>query len=135
MPHYYIPIMFNFTLHVCTIFHIAGVGAPPLNTTSGLLTPHEAPKLSSGLLNLCLQLHLSLRRHQSFTTLVLISKRLPVSRQGLQMRHRLATCAWLQNTCSTVGYLRLLAPADITEQLITLNPGKSVNRTDLMYRN
>ena len=41
MPHFHIPIMFNFTLHVCTkIFHMvnidvpAGVGGPPLNKTS-----------------------------------------------------------------------------------------------------
>jgi len=40
MPYSDIPIMFKFTLHVCTIFHMvsidvpAGVGAPPLDTTS-----------------------------------------------------------------------------------------------------
>ena len=39
MPHFHLPIMFNFTFHVCAIvFHMvntdvpAGVGAPPLNT-------------------------------------------------------------------------------------------------------
>ena len=46
MPHSHIPIMFNFILHVCTIFSHgidvpAGVGAPPLNTTTVLLLDLE----------------------------------------------------------------------------------------------
>jgi len=33
---------------------------------------------------------------------------------------------WLHNTRNTVGYLWPLAPADITEQLMTLNPGSQL---------
>ena len=59
-------------------------------------------------------------------TWYLIPKRLPVSRKDLQLRRWLAACAWLHNTRSTVGYLRPFAPADITEQLMTLNPGSQL---------
>ena len=60
------------------------------------------------------------------TWYLLIPKRLPVFRQDLQLRRWLAACAWLHNTRSTVGYLRPLAPADITEPLMTLNPGSQL---------
>ena len=59
-------------------------------------------------------------------TWYLIPKRLPVSRQDLKMRRWLAASSWLHNTRSTVGYLRLLAPADITEQLMLLNQGSQL---------
>ena len=42
------------------------------------------------------------------------------------MQRWLAASAWLHNTRSTVGYLRLLAPIDITEQLMTLNQGSQL---------
>ena len=42
------------------------------------------------------------------------------------MRRWLAACTWLHNTRSTVGYLRPLAPTDVTEQHMTLNPGSQL---------
>jgi len=46
----------------------------------------------------------------------------------------LAACAWLHNTRSTASYLQPLAPADITEQLMTQSR-QSVSRTDHVYKN
>ena len=71
------------------------------------------------------------------TWYLLIPKRLPVFRQDLQLRRWLAACAWLHNTRSTVGYLRPLAPADITEQLMSYDTQsrQSVSRTDHVYKN